>query len=65
MGQAKKTSIANILVIIIWIAFCAVVRGAGTPLIGDQTIYSSVDSNAAGHASAFRVTASASGTVTL
>jgi hypothetical protein len=64
MRQAKEISIVTIISIILWTAFSTVVHAAGTPLAGDQTIYSFVDSNAAGHAEAFRATASASGTVT-
>jgi Domain of unknown function (DUF4082) len=64
MSQVKKVSIAVIILAIIWTTFSTVPQAAGTLLIGDQTIYAAVDSNAAGHAEAFRATASASGTVT-
>jgi PQQ-like domain/Viral BACON domain len=64
MGQTKKISIAAILSVMIWAAFSTMVLAAGATLVGDQTVYSSVDSNVAGHAEAFRATASASGTVT-
>src|SRR5436190_24236787 len=56
-GQAKKISIAAILSAVIWAVFSTMVLAAGATLVGDQTIHSSVDSNAAGHAEAFRATA--------
>jgi outer membrane protein assembly factor BamB len=64
MGQTKKISIVATLSAMIWTTLSTMVLAAGATLVGDQTIYSSVDSNTAGHAEAFRATASASGTVT-
>jgi|HubBroStandDraft_6_1064221.scaffolds.fasta_scaffold458319_1 hypothetical protein len=64
MDQARKSSIVSALLLIIWAASSPAVQAAGPPLVGDQTIYSTVDSNTAGHAEAFRATASASGIVT-
>jgi outer membrane protein assembly factor BamB len=52
------------LALLMWSALAGELEAAGTPLVGDTTIYSSVDSNTAGHAEAFRASASASGTVT-
>src|SRR5689334_13092647 len=63
MGQAKQIRIAAILSAMIWAVFPTMVHAAGTILVGNPTIYSSVDSNTAGHAEAFRATASASGTI--
>ncbi len=64
MTPVKESGIATILAVIIWMGLSTLVHAAGTILVGNQTIYSSVDSNTAGHAEAFRATASASGTVT-
>ena len=64
MGMRKRAGMAISLCIAACIALSTAVYAAGTTLVGDQTIYSAVDSNAAGHAEAFRSTASASGTVT-
>src|SRR5689334_20346119 len=63
MRRARRPGVATLLAVIVWTVLSTMAQAAGVALIGDQTIYSSADSNAAGHAEAFRATAGASGTV--
>lgn len=64
-GPCQKTLLPFLFILWLLVLVSPIdAHAAGAVLVGNQTVYSAVDDNAAGQAEAFRATAAATGTVT-